>query len=277
MIFPCQIEPPAYYYNMVQPYRDRFGLITQKDEFMDGGDSAHRTAIFYYGLYLQFENNKVELTKIKKRFFEDLKKLRVGPGRFVRHPDGEKWYSNPNNFSRDQNTPMVIALGAFGETAEITANLAEVINSYSFYPNKLKNWTNEEKNFPYDFRDLAPPSDWGMYIRALHEKDYHHLLYLTDLQLLADALNRIFISYYNPQDTSDDINFTLLLLQADRVMPTFFSKISKWLYTRFRKPIPLKGLPNNINGVETAWAYYFEYDKVRPPLNKVYQCALKNF
>lgn len=276
MIFPCQIEPPAYYYEMVQPYRDRFGLITQKDEYMDGGDAAHRTAIFYYGLYLLFEKNENELKNIKAHFLQDLKKLRNGPGRYVRHPDTEKWYSNPNNFSRDQNTPLIIALGAFGETAEITANLGQIIDSFNFYPNKLKNWTNEEKVFPYDFRDLAPPSDWGMYIRALNEKNYNHLLYFTDLQLLGNALTRIVISYYDPKDTSDDINYTLQLLQADRVMPTFISKFSKWLYSRFRKTTSLNGYPEKVNGVDSAWAYYFEYDEVRPPLNKIYQCTLAN-
>lgn len=273
---PCQIEPPAYYYEMVQPYRDRFGLITQKDESMDGGDAAHRTGIFYYGLYLRFEKNKDELKNIKTRFLHDLKKLRKGPGRYVRHPDSHKWYSNPNNFSRDQNTPLVIALGAFGETAEINANLGQVIESYSFYPNKLRNWTNAEKVLPYDFRDVAPPSDWGMYIRALNETNYYHLLYFTDLQLLGNALTRMVISFYDPKDTSDDINYTLLLLQADRVMPTFISKLAKWIYTRFRTPIALQGAPSTINGVDSAWAYYFEYDAVRPPLNKVYQCTLAN-
>jgi hypothetical protein len=277
MMVPCQIEQPAYYYQLTEPYRDKFGLITQTDATMDGGDAAHRTGVFYYGMYLNFKEDKAKLKAVKTRFLEDLNKLRIDRGRYVRHPDSEKWYSNPNNFSRDQTTPLIIALGAFGETDEITANFSELISSYSFYPNKLKNWTNEEKKLPLDYRDIAGPSDWGMFIRALNETSYHHLLYLTDLQLLGNAITRIVFSYLDDHDTSDDINFTLLLLQANEVMPTFVSKSATWAYTHFRKVSPFATEFSKKNPVASAWEYYFSYVEVRPPLHQVYQCTLNQF
>jgi hypothetical protein len=275
MIGACDAQPPAYYYQMQEPYRDKFGLITQLDEAMDGGDAAHRTGIFYYGMYLLYEHDSRQLKKIKKRFLADFRKLKVAPGRYVRHPDSEKWYSNPDNFSRDQTVPIVIALGAFGETAEITANFSYIISSFSFYPNKLKNWTNEEKKLPHDYRDIAVFSDYGMYIRALNDADYHHLLYLTDLQLLGNAFVRIAISYYDEHDTSDDINYTLLLLQADQVMPTFVSKLAKWIYTNFRAVSPFAKNPERTTPVSSAWEYYFTHGDARPPLHQVYKCILR--
>lgn len=277
MISLCSVQPPAYYFQMVEPYRDKFGLITQTDPSMDGGDAAHRTGVFYYGMYLQYKNNPEDLKKVKTSFLADFNKLRVGPGQYVRHPDSTMWYSNPENFSRDQTTPLVIALGAFQETTELTANFKKLIDSHSFYPNKLKNWTNEEKIFPFDYRDIAGPSDWGMYIRALKKQEYYPALYLTDWQLFGNALTRIVISHFDDHDASDDINYTLLLLQAKETRPTFISDLTLWLYTHFRKVNPFTKKIDNQNGVASAWEYYFTYVKERPPLHKVYECTLNSF
>jgi hypothetical protein len=277
MISDCHYEPPAYYYNLTDPYRDRFGLITQLDKDMDGGDAAHRAGVFYYGLYLEFSKDQKKLQDIKKKFLQDFSKIRLERGRYVRHPDSEKWYSNPQNFSRDQTVPLIIALGAFGEKEEITANFAHLVQAKSFYPNRLKNWTNEEKKLPFDYRDFAGPSDLGMYIRAFEDRDYHHLLYITDLQLLGNAFVRVAISYWDDHDTSDDINYTLLLLQSEQVMPTIVSKVSKWIYSKFRKVSPFASERTRKNPVASAWEYYFTYVQERPPLHRIFQCTLSKF
>lgn len=275
MIDSCTSQPPAYYYEMVAPYRDKYGLITQLDESMDGGDAAHRAGVFYFGLYLKFKDSPAELKEVRSKFLTDLNKLKISTGKFVRHPDPSKWYSNPDNFSRDQTMSLIIALGAFNEVKEVQANFDQLISSNGFFPNKLKNWTNEEKHLPFDYRDISAPSDWGMYIRALKKKEYYLALYFADLQLLGNALVRIVISYFDDRDTSDDVNFTLLLLQSELSMPTFISRSSAWIYSKYRKVSPFTKVPNNQNAVASAWEYYFSRE--RPPLNKVYECALTRF
>ncbi len=275
MIPLCSVEPSAYYFQMVEPYRDKFGLITQADKTMDGGDAAHRAGVFYFGMYLRYAGNKVELAKVKNHFMEDFKKLRIKPGHFVRHPDSEMWYSNPANFSRDQTNALVIALGAFKEIDEVKANFKQLMDGNNFYPNTLKNWTNEEKVFPFDYKDIAGPSDWGMYIRAMNESKNYNYLYFTDLQLLGSALVRIVISHLDDHDSSDDINLTLMLLQANDVMPTPVSRFSEWIFTRFRKVSPFATSQTKHNAAASAWEYYFTYVKERPPLHRVYQCQLE--
>lgn len=271
----CELQKPSYFFELVAPYRDKVGLITQRDDTMDGGDAAHRTGVFYFGLSLIYENNPELLIKIKKRFLVDFSKLKKDSGIYVRHPDKYKWYSNPNNFSRDQSVSLILALGAFGETNEVTSHLSQLIKNYGFYPNRLKNWTNEEKKFPFDYQDIVSPSDWGMFIRALNEIPYYHLLYFTDLQLLGNALIRIIYSRIDSHDTSDDINFTMLLLQSQKVMPTFISKSAIWIYSRFRKNSEFIDKYKGLMPVMTAWDYYYEHVAVRPRLNKIYQCILE--
>lgn len=87
----------------LEPFRDIRGAIVQRDG--DGGDSAYRTALFICLIYLS--GNK------KKAGFEWdlwLKNFCVSPGLFRRHWDEKKWYSNPNNFSRDQFEKSFLAM-----------------------------------------------------------------------------------------------------------------------------------------------------------------------
>lgn len=266
----CSYQPPpAYYYEMVKPYRDKFGLLTQDD--FDGGDSAHRTGLFYFGLYLNYKNDPKILITIKKDFQKDLSKLEYDKGKFIRNPDLSMWYSNPKNFSRDQTTPLVVAMGFLGQEESIKANLWQLIQGFGFYPNELKNWTNRTKSLPLDYNDFAGLSDYGAYVRALNYKWLYPYLIVSDIQLLGSSVIRFMFSYLDQDDTSDDINFTTHLLQSELVMPTPLSKLAKFLYVRkmvnesYKKHTP----------VFSYWRYYFTHGG-RPPIDQVFQCPLND-
>jgi len=268
-IMDCSIQPPpAYYYEMVKPYRDSFGLITQHD--FDGGDTAHRTGLFYLGLYLNYKDKPTIMVKIKKDFERDLKQLEYEKGKFVRHPDPKMWYSNPKNFSRDQTTTLLVALGLFGEKESVKENMIQLIKGYGFYPNILKNWTNKEKVIPLDYRDFAGMSDWGSYIRALDNKLLYPYLLVSDTQLLGSSIIRLSFSYLDQDDTSDDINFSTHLIQAELVMPTPLSKLASWVY---KLKVVNRSHPQH-NAIFSYWRYYFTHGG-RPPIDKLFECPIK--
>ncbi len=76
-------------------FRDVNGAIVQRD--MDGGDSAYRHAL--YICLLVFAGHMGQ-AKFEYQIFK--KNCHVGHGILRRHWNKSKWYSNPNNFSRDQ-------------------------------------------------------------------------------------------------------------------------------------------------------------------------------
>lgn len=272
-------QPVSAYYEYVEPYRDSFGLIAQSPHNdRDGGDSSHRIGVFYYGLYLIFKNNEVIVTQIKNDFQKDLKKITIGPGEFIRHPDPSKWYSNPNNFTRDQTLPLIISLGTF-ESEEnkkmITNNLKNIFNNKGFFPNKLKNWTNEEKRLPFDYNDPAGPSDYAVYIRSLKNENWRWYLWISDTFLVGQALIRIGFSHFDKTDTSDDLNFTLHLLQAKYNWPTWWSKLAQYLYFNYKqKVLPTKEMGEGSSGVQSSWNYYFRTEADGPPLHRIYECII---
>lgn len=264
--------PPAYYYEMIDPYRDKNGLITQKD--FDGGDSAHRTGVFYFGLYLLYKDNDKILVKIKKDFEKDLKKLKTEKsGEFVRNPDKNMWYSNPKNFSRDQTTNLITSMGFLMEDKTlIKDNLKSIFSRFGFYPNILKNWTNKEKVFPLDYRDFAGMSDYGSYIRSLDYYWLYPILMIFDTQLVGSSLFRLYFSYADPEDSSDDINFSIHLLQAELKYPTPLSKLAKLIY-KLKKTNSFYPKDSNIY---SYWHYYFTQGG-RPPIHKIYQCPIDKY
>jgi len=267
----CEFQQYEYYQQVVSNYRDNFGLIVQEGK--DGGDAAHRIGTFYFGMYLIFKDNKVILKKVKKDFEKELSKIKVDKGVYVRHPDKTKWYSNPRNFSRDQTFPIVLALGVFDEKEELIANLDNLVKSGSFYPNDLKNWSNEQKKLPSDYNDLAFIGDYGNYIRSLKRYEFYPYLMFSDLTLVVSSIIRVGFSYFDKTDTSDDLNMSLNLLQAEEFMPTPSSYLAKWIYTTFKA----RNFDNDLP-IISAWNYYYRKEGGAPPMNKVYDCLLrKNF
>lgn len=273
----CDVPPPiSYYEEMVSPYRDSFGLIAQGDSDRDGGDTAHRIGVYYFGLYLLYKENKIILSQVKEMYLKDLGMITKEKGLYVRHPDEKKWYSDPANFSRDQSIPITVSLGAFNEKERLQDLFDRHIKRFGFYPNIKKNWTNEVKTFPFDYRDVMGPQHLGMYIRSFNSKKYSPLLYITDIGLLGDVIAILVDTYFKPSKTSNDINVSLLLLQSEDRFPTFISRLAIKVYTKYRQlSFPTKvGFKSN-KPIQTAWDYYFEYPD--PPLGEVYICPILNY
>jgi hypothetical protein len=199
---------------------DPSGLIVN---YQDGGDTSGREGgyWFYAGLTKQLPDPYRQLN-----FEQVLEKLQVSPGVFVRDPN-QPSYDIPSDFSRDQALPLMLAMGANGRFRE-----------YNAFLTKLKaNW------FKFPNGDLAGPELISIVIRDYNRWYLYPFLFVGDLFTLGESLIRCFASR---NDTSDDINHTLILLQSQYKYPTPFAwfarKVYKWL-----RP----------GGVQAAWDSYF--------------------
>lgn len=94
-------------------YIDHHGLIVQADG--DGGDTAQREGFVWFGLWL-LARQGIELElDVGHEWSRAIAQLEIGAsGLFRRHPNPDEKWSDPKRFSRDQQTPIVAALGALG-------------------------------------------------------------------------------------------------------------------------------------------------------------------
>jgi hypothetical protein len=271
--------PVQTYYEYVQPYRDSFGLIAQAPaNDRDGGDSSHRIGLFYGGLYLLFKDNKVVMQKVEKDLDADLAKITVGPGKFIRHPDHKMWYSNPDNFSRDQTISLIAVLGLFDSPEHrklIRQNLQNVLDNHGFFPNRLQNWTNAEKHLPYDYNDIIGPDDFGLYIRAMRSEKWKWALWVTDSQTFLQSLINVVMSYVDNTSTSNDVNHTMRLLVSKHIWPTWWTRSAAYIYFNFRNYSPDTPESGHATSpVQSAWNYYFREAAYGPAIHKEFQCII---
>lgn len=268
----CDLPPPApiHYEEKVSQYRDDFGLLTQSK---DGGDSANRLGIYYFGLYLIYKDTEY-LPEIKESFNKELEKVTVGPGVFVRHPDKAEWYSNPRNFSRDQTIPLIVSMGALDRKDQVKENFKRLIKNFGFFPNILKNWTNQRKRVS----DFAGPGHISTYLRALDYKAAYPILLISDVGLFVGASIRVVYSYADPSDTGDDLNTTLMLLQSEQVMPTPLSKLAILIYSNLKKISDApEGGHTTDNPVMASWNFYFRPEANQARVNQVYECIIPKY
>jgi len=200
-------------------HRDSLGLIVQADG--DGGDTCQRTGMYWFG---RFVNDGKWLESTSRQFMAEATKLEVGPGILVRHPEQPDFRSDPQSTSRDQQDPLVVALGVL-EPLSPVGKQKQLLNRI-FRAHK-------DRFFKYQNKDIANPQTFGLYIRAFKAKWAYPFLFLTDLGLLFNAF--VAPTQRNPDDT-DDLNHIVRLTQAAIIMPTPVSWLARRLYARWRPP-----------------------------------------
>lgn len=213
---------------MFAPFTDEYKLIVQRDR--DGGDSCQRTPMIHYGHYLIGKADFQE-------FLAGVRNIEIRPGIYIRHPIN---YNQENDLSRDQETPLVPMLGAAGQKEKVKELLKRHIERRGLYQNG----------------DLPTLATIGSYIRALEVGYLYPLLMVTDLGLLVQsAIERVKV-LITPNDVSDALNHTVLLLQAQRLMPTPISYLARKLY----KPV-----------AQWQFNHYFRPETGAPPVHLLYR------
>jgi hypothetical protein len=214
---------------------DERQLIVQADG--DGGDTAQRTGMFYYAHY------------DPQAFERALNQLEVEPGLYVRHPRQGSFRNDVTRFSRDQQRPLVIALGKYG----MYDRLWRLTIRHIFRLGKYQNM------------DFSGPSHIGEYIRAFRARALYPVLVVTDLALVFDTLEIAVRTRFNP-DLTDDNNHLLSLLQAQDIMPTPTSWFARKLYLAVRPENLGNRVLSETSAVSGALAWYHRAENGGNPL-----------
>jgi hypothetical protein len=201
--------------NKFDNYRDKFGLLVKKDG--DGGDTAHTTGVYYSILAFIGQPESA-------KFAVDAADLRFHLGRFMRHPDPSKWYSNPNNFTRDQNNPLICAAVLNNNLMLIFEILRERSRRFYFHFNDESGdqFTGTIKN---PMPDAPAPVEFGLYASVGWFSIPWH--WITDIQLILDATIGRKINGWDA-----DAGLCPLLLARRRVRPTLWSRLALWLWVK---------------------------------------------
>lgn len=254
---------------------DKYGLIISGG---DGGDSCQRQ----YEVYLRQEILKklgLQVPVVAGLATENSAQLalEVEPGIYVRNPDLTRWYSDPDNTSRDQLTSPICYHsymsfhGNNDSQKAIRRLLKACLKRGMFAQNIYPNWVDPRttpvaKKLP----DLLDPGLWGIFLRSskLLSIILYPLLMVSDLFSLLGVMISLWAPIMsdgtlnfrarNPNDV-DDNNLNNVIMVAQYTLATPFSWFARKLYKKFRQSnngnIQL-GETNNILGA-MMW-----YDKL---------------
>lgn len=199
---------------------------------MDGGDTPADVGRYAYALIL---NGRVDEARA---FIEAVDaNCFVRPGIMIRHP--ETW-DEPCDFSRDQQTPMVIAYEALGHP-----NLHKIYQRH------------HERGWRYQNLDWASWEHRNYY--SPKNRDWR-----GDALMLINSLIRLIDSYARPDGSvGPDQNHIMALLQAQSNLPTPLSIMACWVYSWRRK------------GIQWAVNHYYRTDN--PLIAREFEAPIKRW
>ena len=218
-------------------FRDARGYICQKewDGTKGAGDAASRVGIdAYLTSILGFPHAPL--------FNYLLDGIEVEPGIYKRHPTSDISFNTIKDFSRDQQIPLVIAMGAYPEQKP---RLMRLFLKHILRFGKYQNW------------DFMGTQHLGMYLRSFNWKLLYPLLPILDLGLVIDSISNVVRYKLDPDDTTNHLNHSLAIIQAYYVQPTPISYIARKIYSWAH---PQAGLDS-----------YFRAETGAPPMHLLYK------
>lgn len=234
------------YINMLLSYRDMWGLIVQKDK--DGGDCSQRTGLYYSLLKLAGIVLTDRFEPIEEGYEHDMQMLEVSPGVFHRHPDPWKWYSDPNNFSRDQQVVLMGAMIMMNDERRLEDIINRLKERKYFHQNIVDNGVVVgSPEYRLKTADFITPMEASLIIRSKFKLSFLDKIKLTllDSFMLLD-------NYLAKKNGWDAYNMVCILhMICNRVHPTFMSKLGWRMVDKdlARKQIRRYYSENGINGI----------------------------
>ena len=225
-------------------YVDSYALIVQRDG--DGGDTLQREGMYAFGKWLRYNQagNTVVIADEPARRDPAavMDKLEVKPGIFVRHPDPNKWYSNPATTSRDQLVPVFAYCAAYEDYPRLWRLFKAAVKRGFFAQNTTRAGAGHKANKMPD----TMIGHLGLFIRAggYWTVPFYPWLIVTDsVDLLGTLIQQIPVHweqtkrrlrFYEPRDV-DDNNAIIQHLLAANFKPTPISWLNRQLYATTRR------------------------------------------
>jgi len=253
-------------------YLDDYDLVVQKDK--DGGDTANKIGLLGVASYF------LKDVTLKNYVNNSLVKLIVStePLLMVRNPKPRVFWSDPNHFSRDQQSAVVLG-AALTDRLELVKDLAKAhLKRYGAYQNfQLFGKTEDVNGKTTPVKgDIASPEHLGYYARALNLYVFYPLLYVSDLFMLINSIVIVIKSHRDPDDTSNDLNHIAALLFTKVKQPTLLSWLARQVYVRLRANAG-KDKQSRLQGFapQTALDHYFREETGAPPINEYFRPFLE--
>lgn len=169
------------------PFIDKFGLVAQKDTAgADGGDSAHRFGLTYSCLKLL--NLPFFGTDLDTYYDKAIEQYKVTDELYTRHPDKDKWYSNPKNFSRDQTTMLFKAMLMRGDSGRLRGIFVGILKRFGFHHNVYPNYAKpNDPEYKWKIPDTLTPSEIADALRSYRSVWLYPVISFLDLFKLVDV------------------------------------------------------------------------------------------
>jgi hypothetical protein len=272
-------------------YIDAYAVIVQKD--MDGGDSLHREGMYAFGKKLRYDNfeNKVlvqDSSSLRRPASEDIiERFEVSPGVYVRHPDPNKWYSNPDTTSRDQIMPIIAYCAAYEDYPRLWRLFTAVAQRGMFAQNTIRIGNGEiDKKIPdpmiLNFAQFIRAGGWWT-------APLYPLLFVFDsIELIGTVFVAMPLHFQDDHliprlrtgNDVDDNNVVIQHLLAAHYKPTPISELSRYLYSVTRQ----KNLGNTRLGEKNAvmgalrWYHRNEYGgEGNPEIAELYRPLIEKY
>jgi hypothetical protein len=188
--------------------------------------------------------------------------------------------------SRDQLTPNVAAWGLSNKMVPLFKEVLfhGLFRAFLFTRNTRANWAYPgDSAYTWKLPDITFVGHWAMYYRGLWMLSAYPAIMVCDLDLLVNALIKVY-SYGTDQGNTDDINYIASLALSYYRFPTPLSWLARKIYgSRPRAKTPPATSPENAgyaqetNTIQVVLNAYFRYDdpKQGPMLNEWWRPIIK--
>jgi len=168
----------------LSPYVDGMGVLAQGAPWRDGGDSCHRTNVVVTALAAVGER-----AAATQYYYDNIKAFKASETEYRRHPDQNKWYSRPENFSRDQTSMLLAAAAMIGDTNTVKNIALQLLKRKGFHQNTHPNYfAPGDEGYKAKTPDFIAPSEIAAIIRGTNALVLYPLLWALDAFFFADIL-----------------------------------------------------------------------------------------
>lgn len=224
----------------IKEYTDSFGLLGAGVPSFDGGDTCAQEFTVAYCKSICFPERNITAEYDSKM----TQMMDASTKKYVRHPDQTKWYSNPENLSRDQMTPLLAAMIADPNHRTHRNNLfwQHLKRGFLFAFNTRQNYQyptqaeqlEKDPSRPWDYSWKMPDPTfmeiWAMWIRAFRAWPLYPLLLIFDLQTLGACLFRYGQTIATAAGPDRDNRNTILPTHISKTfMPTPWGFLAWWI------------------------------------------------
>lgn len=232
----------------LKDYFDKYNLLGHRYKEdptqFDKGDSCADSCRYYY-LESLTPQKVASRELIRTQFSQAVTALEIDKtGIFRRHPDQ---YNEPEDFSRDQMVPLILALSAWSKTDALR-------RLYEKQKSRLILCQNKDIFF----------WEYVLFWRGLSILSLYPMILLLDLGLLVNSIIRVINSYLSSDKVADDLNTQCYLIFSKNKYPTPMSLIAILIYKLRR------------HGALKPWTHYYRHPE-NPPIDQYAEIVKEYF